>query len=147
MQNPFFARNRSNAERMVRMGARARRAGRETCAHWNWVGAWATWATWATWTARPLQIRQEQKRLPPWLANDSTRGLHGRRLLWGFMLLACLCGARARAAAGSCNGAHMTLRACLCHACLCLCCMHAIACASRIAMFSLHVPPFLPCSC
>ena len=61
---------------------------------------------------------QEQKRLPPRLANDSTRGLHGRRLLWEFMLRACLCGVRARVAAGSCNEAHMTLRACLCRACM-----------------------------
>ena len=54
---------------------------------------------------------QEQKRLPPRLANDSNRGLQGRRLLWGFMLRACLCGVRARVDAGSCNEAHMTLRA------------------------------------
>ena len=72
---------------------------------------------------------QEQKRLPPRLANDSTRGLHGRHLLWGFMLRACLCGVRARVDAGSCREANMTLSDCLCHACLCLCCMRARVCA------------------
>ena len=79
---------------------------------------------------------QEQKRLPPRLANDSTRGLHGRHLLWGFMLRACLCGVRARVAAGSCNEANMTLRV-----------VPACACAACVPMCSLHVPPVLPCSC
>ena len=72
---------------------------------------------------------QEQKRLPPWLANDSTCGLQGSRLPWGFMLRACLCGVRARVHAGSCREANMTLSDCLCHACLCLCCMRARVCA------------------
>ena len=72
---------------------------------------------------------QEQKRLPPRLANDSNRGLQGRRLPQGFMLRACLCGVRARVDAGSCREANMTLRACLCRACLCLCCMRARVCA------------------
>ena len=72
---------------------------------------------------------QEQKRLPPWLANDSTCGLQGSRLPWGFMLRAYLCGVRARVHAGSCREANMTLSACLCHACLCLCCMRARVCA------------------
>ena len=72
---------------------------------------------------------QEQKRLPPWLANDSTCGLQGSRLPWGFMLRACLCGVRARVHAGSCHEANMTLSDCLCHACLCLCCMRARVCA------------------
>ena len=71
---------------------------------------------------------QEQKRLPPWLANDSTCGLQGSRLPWGFMLRACLCGVRARVHAGSCREANMTLSDCLCHACLCLCCMRARVC-------------------
>ena len=79
---------------------------------------------------------QEQKRLPPCLANDSTSGLPGRRLLWGFMLRACLCGVRARVAAGSCNEANMTLRV-----------VPACACAACVPMCSLHVPPVLPCSC
>jgi len=70
---------------------------------------------------------QEQKRLPPRLANDSNRGLQGRRLLWGFMLRACLSGVRARVHAGSCREANMTLSDCLCHACLC--CMRARVCA------------------
>ena len=73
---------------------------------------------------------QEQKRLPPWLANDSTCGLQGSRLPWGFMLRACLCGVRARVHAGSCREANMTLSDCLCHACLCLCCMRARVCAA-----------------
>ena len=72
---------------------------------------------------------QEQKRLPPWLANDSTCGLQGSRLPWGFMLRACLCGVRACVHAGSCHEANMTLSDCLCHACLCLCCMRARVCA------------------
>jgi hypothetical protein len=73
---------------------------------------------------------QEQKRLPPRLANDSNRSLQGRRLLWGFMLRACLrlCGMHACFIAGSCSEAYMTLCACSCRACLCLCCMRARAC-------------------
>ena len=74
---------------------------------------------------------QEQKRLPPRLANNSNRSLQGRRLLRGFMLRACLClcGMHACFGAGSCSEAYMTLCACLCRACLCLCCMRARACA------------------
>jgi hypothetical protein len=60
---------------------------------------------------------QEQKRLPPRLANDSNRGLQARRLPQGFMLRACLCGVRARVHAGSCRQANMTLSDCLCPAC------------------------------
>ena len=73
---------------------------------------------------------QEQKRLPPRLANDSNRGLQGWRLTRGFMLLACLClcGMHACIDAGSCSETNMTLCACLCHACLCLCCMRSRAC-------------------
>ena len=73
---------------------------------------------------------QEQKRLPPRLANDSNRSLQGRRLLWGFMLRACLrlCGMHACFGAGSCSEAYMTLCACSCRACLCLCCLRARAC-------------------
>ena len=81
---------------------------------------------------------QEQKRLPPWLANDSTCGLQGSRLPWGFMLRACLCGVRARVHAGSCSEANMTLSDCLCHACLCLCCMRAHVCAGSC---SIHAGP------
>ena len=93
---------------------------------------------------RAFQARhvQEQTRLPPWLANGSKRGLHGRRLLWGSMLRACLCGVRAHAAAGSCNEANMPLRACLCRARWCLCCMRALAFASH----NCHVlPACSPC--
>ena len=71
---------------------------------------------------------QEQKRLPPWLANDSTCGLQGSRLPWGFMLRACLCGVRARVHAGSCREANMTLSdirviACVMPACACAACV------------------------
>jgi len=73
---------------------------------------------------------QEQKRLPPRLANNSNRSLQGRRLLRGFMLRACLrlCGMHACFGAGSFSEAYMTLCACSCRACLCLCCMRARAC-------------------
>ena len=73
---------------------------------------------------------QEQKRLPPRLANNSNRSLQARRLLRGFMLRACLClcGMHASFGAGSCKEAYMTLCACSCRACLCLCCMRARAC-------------------
>ena len=73
---------------------------------------------------------QEQKRLPPRLANNSNRSLQARRLLRGFMLRACLClcGMHACFGAGSCKEAYMTLCACSCRACLCLCCMRARTC-------------------
>ena len=61
--------------------------------------------------------------------HDGTCGLQGSRLPRGFMLRACLCGVRARVNAGSCREANMTLSDCLCHACLCLCCMRARVCA------------------
>ena len=70
------------------------------------------------------------ERLPPRLANNSNRSLQGRRLLWGFMLRACLrlCGMHACFGADSCSEAYMTLCACSCRACLCLCCLRARAC-------------------
>ena len=109
-----------------------------TCAQWTGVGARATWAT------RPGRFGcrhvQGHKRLPPWLTNDSARGLPGRRLLWGFLLRACLCCVRARVPAGSCNEANMSPRACLCRACLYLC-----AACVWFPHLSLCLCPCAPC--